>query len=730
MTDKELLVAFRKSRTEKDFKTIPDRHLNLVATTVSAQVSEEAAVKEITASVFKTLAYRIHRISKNTYLPGWFIRTATYAVNRWNSEQDPQARASNPRRLTLLALNDLPPKLSDALVAFSLHNSNVDEASLALARSNKRTSRLVAKGQRKLQKRSKKRGVPPDETNELLSLGFVHPTASPDEWDIPALASDSVETADLPPLVKKTSKSWSWFYWRRRLKRWGIALAFLILLLASLAAGLAVAWETGHLMAWMIKLQGQQVIKEAPELAEPPTPWDGKGLNAAAIEERDELFGPTNIWHVDFTFTPEQWAGIAPKKIKPIKIFSDDGKMVLRNPNAKRSGLAGVLGIEFEWTQANLQFGGLSFTNISTRYRGNGTYVNSLYGNKQAIKIDLNKTISTQKLAGIDRLNFNNLVEDATFMHDNLGYALFRASGIAAPRTAYAWITIEIAGQDRKPNGFYAMLENIDKRFAKDRFGSSKAPIFKPVTPYLFKYLGDDWENYAAIYDLKTEATDKQTQQVIDFSRSLTSDTDEEFARTIESYLDLDQFSRYLASIVLIASYDGFLSNGQNFYMYLDPESNLFGFIPWDLDHAWGDFPFVGTASDRDQASIWHPWAGEHRLLERVMKLESFRQLYRQQLESLLETEFRTEVLAPRIDAIAQVIHDPVKQDNPFRYRRFLEAVGDEWGDPPPNVDSVIRLVNPIKRFIAARSASVRDQLDGKSEGVVPKFMMAPGAEQ
>ena len=67
-----------------------------------------------------------------------------------------------------------------------------------------------------------------------------------------------------------------------------------------------------------------------------------------------------------------------------------------------------------------------------------------------------------------------------------------------------------------------------------------------------------------------------------------------------------------------------------------------------------------------------------------------------------------------------------MEHDNPFRYRRFQEAVGDEWGDPPPTTDAVIRPVNAIKRFISARSASVRDQLDGKSEGVIPHDFMRP----
>ncbi len=732
MTDKELLIAFRKSRSSEHLEILVNRYKALVAQSLAVQISDEATIKHLTEIVFQTFSRRIRKISKHTYLPGWFVRTATYSVTHWERKNQKElADQSDPRR-GLLALTDLPLHLSDALIALAIHDGSVEAAALATSRSQRRICRWINKGQKKLSKRATKRGLREEPAAEVLSLSFLGQDYQPaSTWATDSIVSQALDHQNLASFTKGTLRTWSWFFWRRRLKRVAIGVGSLLLLLGSLAMFVAWAWQTGYLMAWMISFGAQQALKEAPELALPPKPWTGTGLKYESIEDRKDLFGPTNIWNVDFTFTKEEWEGITPKKIKPINLFDEDGKIVLRNPNAKRSGLAGVLGIEFEWTEADLTFGGQSFTNIATRYRGNGTYVNSLYGKKQSIKIDLNRNVKGQKVKGIDRLNFNNLVEDATFMHDSLGYALFRASGIAAPRTAYAWITVEVLGvHERQPKGFYLMLENVGQRFAKDRFGDSKTPIFKPVTPYLFRYLGENWSNYAAIYDLKTEATEEQKRQVIEFANSLTNDTDSVFAERVSRFVDLDQFSRYLASIVLIASYDGFLTNGQNFYMYLDPDTNLFGFIPWDLDHAWGDFPFIGSASDRDQASIWHPWSGDHRFLERVMKVEAFRELYRAQLETLLATEFNSETLAPRIDSIAENIAPLVELDNPFRYRRFQEAVGDDWGAPPPTTEGAIRPVNAIKRFIAARSASVRDQLDGKSEGVIPKNFMRPNANE
>ena len=77
------------------------------------------------------------------------------------------------------------------------------------------------------------------------------------------------------------------------------------------------------------------------------------------------------------------------------------------------------------------------------------------------------------------------------------------------------------------------MEEAVDDKFAAERFGSRKTPLFKPSTYKLFDYMGDDWSAYAPIYDLKTEATPKQRQRLMEFARLVTSASDQEFAEQV-----------------------------------------------------------------------------------------------------------------------------------------------------------------------------------------------------
>ncbi len=393
----------------------------------------------------------------------------------------------------------------------------------------------------------------------------------------------------------------------------------------------------------------------------------------------------------------------------------------LRNPQARRSGIAGVFGFEFDWTHADFEFGGVAFTNVAARGKGN---LRSFYESTRAYKVDLNKFAPGQKLGGLDELTFNSLVTDDSCLGEALAYEFFREAGVPAPRTAYAWLSTSVTTRwEQKLLGLYLMVEAVDNEFAAERFGSKATPLFKPATYNLFEHLGDEWPAYALIYDLKTKATPEQQRRVIDFARLVSSATDAEFAAQVGDFLDLDEFARFLAGQVLLPNYDGILASGKNFYMSLDPRSNKFGFIPWDLDAAWGEY-WIASKAEQAQASIWHPWAGENRFIERVMAVEEFRGIYRSHLEDFLARLYVPDRLHRRIDEIAAVIREPIAAQFAFRPDKFEQAVGVKPVHPSPGErpDGVNRPADEVKRFIDKRAESVRRQLDGKSRGMILKY--------
>jgi len=628
-------------------------------------------------------------------------------------------KPTTPAQVVLSRLNRLPAKLREPVLLCELFQVPISAAAQTLRLKERRLGKRVAAGLKKLQRHARKTK---DNAQAILRSLWIAPPAEMSERIVapvePAHARE--------PLVRLTIWSWRWIRLRPALRRTLATIGGIICVLALLFASFAYLATHGYLTAFFIRMGQRQAFKEFPEMLKPARPWPVTAADLAVARTTppltyEDLFQMTNIWPVKFTLTPDQLKGLEPARIPPVRDMFGHGRIVLRNPKAKRSGLAGVLGFEFNWVEARMDFAGKSYDKVAVRYRGNGTYLNSLYGRKQSLKLDVNKYDKTNELAGVHELNFLNTVVDYSYLHDALAEKLFRDLGALGPRTAYAYVTIEIPrNAEVQPRGLFVMMENVDSDFAAHRFGTKKAPIFKPVTYELFEDLGDDWKAYEAIYDLKTKATPEEKQRLIDFAKLVSHASDEEFARRLAEVLDFPEFAAFLAGHVLLSSYDGFLVNGQNYYVYLDPRSNKFGFVPWDQDHSWGDFGHIANTEQRENASIWKPATYDFRFLNRVMKVEAFRAIYQEKLEKALASSFTKEKLFAQIDALAAQIRPAVAAESEFRLKRFDQAVSSEWlpGPRDGEAEGPKAPVHQIKRFITNRIKSVRDQLDGKSEGM------------
>ncbi len=396
----------------------------------------------------------------------------------------------------------------------------------------------------------------------------------------------------------------------------------------------------------------------------------------------------------------------------------------LRGREGGRNGLSAARGIVFEYVRAAVEIEGRRFGDVAVRYKGNGTYMTSQRDLKRPLKLDLNEFVKGQKLAGLSKLNLHNNVTDPSGMNESIAYRLYRDAGVPAPRTAYARVRLTVPGEhDGTPIGLYSLVENIDNNFFAERHGSRKGLILKPVTSRPFEYLGDDWSLYQQAYDPKTDITPAQIRRVLDFCRLVSDADDSTFAAEVGGYLDLEEFARYLAVTVWISTLDSILGVGQNYVVYLNPKTDRFEFLPWDLDHSFGQFPMVGSQEERERLSIREPWHREVRLLQRVMAVPAFRERYLALMAEFQGTIFQPSRLIAQVDHLASVLRPAMEAEGAEKLARFDAAVAGESPAPPPGFGGPGRFgpmmspAKPIKGFVPARHASVAAQLRNPGAG-------------
>src|SRR5262249_34804471 len=182
------------------------------------------------------------------------------------------------------------------------------------------------------------------------------------------------------------------------------------------------------------------------------------------------------------------------------------------------------------------------------------TYFASAQGLKRPLKVEFSK-FGDQQFHGLTALQLHAMPMDPAKGREVVAYSVFRAAGVPAPRTAFAEVTLTVPGKyDKEYLGLYVVVEDVGKPFLKDRFGTDKGLLMKPFQVRSAEYLGDDWDRYKAQYRPQSEPTKEQAKRVVEFAKLVNQAGDDEFKKQIDSYLDVDEFLRFLAANALTSN--------------------------------------------------------------------------------------------------------------------------------------------------------------------------------
>jgi hypothetical protein len=152
----------------------------------------------------------------------------------------------------------------------------------------------------------------------------------------------------------------------------------------------------------------------------------------------------------------------------------------------------------------------------------------------------------------------------------------------------------------------YNLIEQIDKTFLKNNFSNGKGNLYKNNGWSRLEWLGTDITAYQEDIELKTneeedddddDDDEKETwSDFIEFVDILNNSKDAEFAEAIQKVFNVDLFLRALAVDIALNNWDSYVENQRNWYIYHNPDTDLFEWIPWDYNLSMGgDFMFTAN---------------------------------------------------------------------------------------------------------------------------------------
>ena len=252
------------------------------------------------------------------------------------------------------------------------------------------------------------------------------------------------------------------------------------------------------------------------------------------------------------------------------------------------------------------------------------------------------------EIQGIRKFNLKWFKDDPCYAREVFCYDLFRRAGIwTAAFDTYCRLWIHVEG-DSKPAyyGVYEMIEPYDDKYVSKRkewFGSTDGNLWKCTWAQqpadltdINAVFGLDNDRDDFTYELKEYGSSfsEAKEQLQDFILKIKGKSDESFKTWIQEVCDVELLMRTYAVNVAVGMWDDLWNNGNNYYLYFnstDKYNYKVFFIPYDYDNS------LGTSNAYDAArQDPYNWGDRGILIERMMKIEEFRNIYRDELKRLV----------------------------------------------------------------------------------------------
>ena len=345
---------------------------------------------------------------------------------------------------------------------------------------------------------------------------------------------------------------------------------------------------------------------------------------------------------------------------------------------------------------ASIIVDGSSFDSVNVKTKGNSSFNNS--SSKKSFRLDFNDFLTGQSIDGMDQINLNNNFKDPTMLREKICLDFMNANGVTAPRCSYARVYL-----NNSYWGLYNLVERIDKTFLDTHFGNNSGNLFKGDPNGDMRWINSTPSSYYSKYELKTNTVVNDWSDLVHYLDKI-NNSGAALEDSLPTVLDINPWLRAWAANILFANMDSYQGSGHNYYIYDEAGTDLFEYIAWDVNEAFGNFQNGLTLSSIKTLSVYYiPTPVNARPLEtNMLAITNFKNQYLTVVCEMINGDFDTSKLFHVIDSLSNWIRTDVYADpNKFFPNPQFEQ----------NLSSDVGNVPGLKDFLTQHIASVKAEL-------------------
>lgn len=218
---------------------------------------------------------------------------------------------------------------------------------------------------------------------------------------------------------------------------------------------------------------------------------------------------------------------------------------------------------------------------------------------------------------------------------------------------------------EKRVNG---MFENDGGYLWKCVYGQGGMADLRSTDDWKFNWDQDNGVNYT--YEFKGDEEDFEAAkaQLKDFILKLNGKSDDSFYKWINEVCDVNFLLKTYAVNVATGMWDDMWNNGNNYYLYFNT-TDMYDYkvflLPYDYDNTLGTSLNCGIQSDSGRQNPYE-WGNAGILMQRLMKFDDFRQMYKDALLELVDPVnelFHMDASVARIQEWQKKVNDHVSND-------------------------------------------------------------------